>query len=367
METAQIYAIVNDINRQTMGEEAIQAVDTASFIAMGSQILTSSDNTECFLNTLVQRIARTIIQTRSYKSKMSELAFTDVEWGAIMQKIKVEMPEAVEDVSVNLVDGESVDQWIVAKPKAKKKFFVIRSPYDFFITIQRRWLKEAFLNPAEMEAFIGAVFNECNNKLELSQENLGRMSLANFIANVDEQQTVKLLTKYNAVTGETAPSPQAALYNEKFMRFAVGEMKMASIRLQEMSTLYNKEGYKRFTSLSDQFVVTRADFKVGMETQVDYAAFHDNYLKVATDLEVAYWQNAQTPNKIIIGEGNNTTTVNNVLALIHDRDALGTFRKETEVLTTPINARGAYYNTFYHTNDARFNDMSENGILFLLA
>lgn len=367
METAQIYSIVNDINSQTMGESAIQAIDTASFVAMGSQVLSSSDNTECFLNTLVQRIARTIIQTRSYKSKMSELAFTDVEWGAIMQKIKVEMPEAVEDVSVNLVDGESIDQWIVAKPKAKKKFFVIRSPYDFFITIQRRWLKEAFLSPAEMESFIGAVFNEVNNKLELSQENLGRMSLANFIANVGQNQTYPLLTMYNAKTGQTAPSPQGALYDEKFMRFAVGEMKMASIRLQEMSTLYNKEGYKRFSNLSDQFVVTRADFKVAMETQVDYAAYHDNYLNVATDLEVSYWQNAKTPNNIVIGEGNNTTTVENVLSVIHDRDAVGTFRKETEVLTTPINARGAYYNTFYHTNDARFNDMSENGLVFLLA
>ena len=54
------------------------------------------------------------------------------------------------------------------------------------------------------------------------------------------------------------------------------------------------------------------------------------------------------------------------MGLIVDRDAIGTYRKEEEVATTPYNARGKYYNQFYSMNDLYFNDLSENGVVFLL-
>lgn len=366
METTQLYSIVNSINKQTMGETAIQAVDTASFIAMGNSVLSSAINTEAWLNTLLQRIGKTIISFRPYTNKMSELAFTDMQWGAIMQKIKVEMPEAVEDVSVELEDGESVDHYIVAKPQAKQKIFVVRSPYTFFVTIQRKWLYEAFLSEGAMEQFIAAIFGELQNKLELSQENLGRLCLANFIANMGDSQKIHLLTDYNTLSGQSITGDKALIDNG-FLRYAMGQMRLYSEYLQTMSTLYNKEKCKRHTPLRDQRFVTRADFKIAMETQVEYAAFHEGYLQKVADITVPYWQSADDRGSIIIdgGEGEDIK-INNILGIIHDREALGTFRKSTDVLTTPVNARGAYYNTFYHTDDARFNDLSENAILFLL-
>lgn len=366
METTQLYEIVNDVNEQTMGEQAIKAVDTASFIAMGEQVLSSTANTEPFLNTLVQRIGRSIISYRRYQSKLADMALTDIEWGAILQKVKVDMPQAVADASVELVDGESIDPYIVTKPVAHQKFFVVRSPYDFKITTQYRWLKEAFLSEAAMMSFISAVNGEAQNALELSQENLARMCMNNFIANTASTQQVKLLTMYNSASGETLTADEALL-SESFLRYAVAQIKLKMIQMEMMSTQFNKEGLQRHTPREDQRFVVRADFQLAMETQVEYAAFHDEYVRLEDFIKVPYWQAADEPGNIIIGEEGDETEVENVIAFLHDRDALGTFRKETEVLTTPVNARGAYWNTFYHTNDARFNDMSENGIVFLLA
>ena len=366
METTQLYEIVNDVNEQTMGEQAIKAVDTASFIAMGNQVLSSATNTEPFLNTLVQRIGRSIISYRRYQSKLADMALTDVEWGAILQKVKVDMPQAVADASVELVDGESIDPYIVTKPVAHQKFFVVRSPYDFKITTQYRWLKEAFLSESAMMSFISAVNGEAQNALELSQENLAKMCMNNFIANTAETQKVKLLTMYNTASGESLTADEALL-SESFLRYAVAQIKLKMIQMEMMSTQFNKEGLQRHTPREDQRFVVRADFQLAMETQVEYAAFHDEYVKLEDFIKVPYWQAADEPGNIIIGEEGDETEVENVIAFLHDRDALGTFRKETEVLTTPVNARGSYWNTFYHTNDARFNDMSENGIVFLLA
>lgn len=367
METVQLYDIVNDINSQTMGDSAIKAVDTASFIAMGQQVIDSTVNTEAFIKTLVQRIGRSIISFRRYESKLADMAFTDIEWGAILQKIKVEMPQAVADASVELVDGESIDPYIVTKPVAHQKFFVVRSPYDFKITTQYRWLKEAFLSEGAMMSFIGAVNGECQNALELSQENLARLCMNNFIANLGASQQIHLLTLYEAATGDDTLTADTALTSEKFLRFAVAQIKLKMIQMEMMSTVFNKEGFQRHTPRTDQRFVVRADFQLAMETQVEYAAFHDEYVRLEDFIKVPYWQSEQTPNDIIIEGGEDPDIeVNDIVAFLHDRDALGTFRKETEVLTTPVNARGAYWNTFYHTNDARFNDMSENGVVFLL-
>ena len=67
MDTNQIYSIVNAVCQETMGESALVATDTASLVAMGNAVLSSSTNTEAFIDTLVQRIGRTMI---SYSSQL---------------------------------------------------------------------------------------------------------------------------------------------------------------------------------------------------------------------------------------------------------------------------------------------------------
>ena len=219
METVQLYEIVNDTFKQSTGRTDITAIDTASFIAMGDAVLNQGSNVEPFMNTLVQRIGATLMSYRAYESQYQDLAFTNMQWGAIMQKIKVAMPEAIADVSVELVDGESIDHYIVAKPKSKQKLFVVRSPYTYEVTIQREWLKEAFTSEGAMEAFIGAIFGELRNAMSLAQENLGRATMANFIANTGDSQRVHLLTEYADVPWATAGVDATnAIYDEGFLQ-----------------------------------------------------------------------------------------------------------------------------------------------------
>lgn len=373
MDTNQIYSIVNAVCQETMGESALVATDTASLVAMGNAILSSSTNTEAFIDTLVQRIGRTMISYRPYKSKLGLMAVSDMTMGAIMQKIKVKMPTAVEDVTTQLIDGQSIDQYIVSKPRATQKLFVKRTPYTFYITIQKKWLREAFVSESAMGSFIAAIYGEVENKLELSQENLARLCMANFMATIstDTNRVINLVTEYNAV----APSPvtaASALYNEAFLRFALGRMNNISKKMETMSVLYNDGTETRHTPKGDQRFVSLVDFQTALETQVQWAAFHEEYVKKQNGIEVPYWQAAKSPMNIdLVIEGDNpeqeeSTTLSNIVAFIHDRDALGTYRKEVEVATTPLNARGLYTNQFWHMNDLYFNDITENGIIFTL-
>lgn len=369
MDTNQIYSLVNDIAEQTIGKEAITVTDTSTLVALGQQVLGSQNNTEAFINTLVQRIGRTIISYRKYNNKLKGLVKDNMEWGAIVQKVKVAMPEVVEDVAYDLTDGQSVDMYVVRKPKATQKFFVIRTPYSCFVTMQEWQLKEAFTSASTMGSFVSAVFGEVQNALELAIENLGRLTMANYIALTGASQRIHLLTEYNTKTGQTLTATQALL-DESFLRYAIGRMNLMAARLENMSTLYNTEGETRHTPANMQMFAIIDEVQTAFETQVQYAAFHDSYVKRSANITVPYWQAISNPTDIELtvkdGASTKAVTLNNVIGFLFDKAALGTFREEDVVLTTPMNARGRYTNTFWHEKQMWFNDLSENGIIFML-
>ena len=367
MDTTQLYAIVNEVAQETMGSEDISVIDTASLVALGNSVLSSQSNTEAFLNTLVQRIGKTIISYRPYTSKLSLLDVGDMEFGQIMQKTKTQMPIAIQDDTYNLVDGESLDMYVVSKPEVHQKLFVKRTPLAFMKTFQTKALKEAFLSAEAMGNFVASIYGEIRNAIELAQENLGRLTMANYMANASEQQVYDLVTLYNAATSGSVPTGEKALLNEGFMRFALMTIKNVAFSMETMSVLYNDGSETRHTPAGLQRVASLVQFRTALETQVDYAAFHENYVKLASDIVVPYWQAAKSPFDIEVqDEDEQEKTITNVVAFIHDRDALGTYRKEEEVLTTPVNARGRYYNTYYHIDNLYFNDLSENGVVFTL-
>lgn len=368
MDTTQIYSLVNEIVSETMGQSDIDVCDTNSLVALGNPVLSSSSNTEAFLNTLVQRIGKTIISYRPYTSQLSLLDVGDMEWGQIMQKIKVDMPTAEADPTYDLVDGESIDMYKVHKPKARQKLFVKRTPVDYSITTQRKALKEAFLSVEAMGNFITAVYGEVRNAIELGQEDLGRLTMANFMANTGSHQRIHLVTEYNTRFGTSIPVGMDAMMDNAFGRWTIARIKNVSTKMQTMSVLYNnEEGCQRHTPFDMQRFVYYVDFMTALETQVNYAAFNDQYVKLATGIAVPYWQAATNGTRIeVTDESDTETKIDNIVAFIHDRDALGTYRKEEEALTTPVNSKGRYYNTDWHVDNLYFNDMSENGIFFTL-
>lgn len=375
MDTNQIYSIVNDTIAQAIGEDALTSIDTRNLVSLGSVVLSSSTNTECFLNTLAQRIGRVIYRFRAYNNKFSDMIISDMQWGAIMQKIRVEMPSAVEDPTYNLTDGESVDPYIVAKPKAHQKLFVTRTPYMFQITIQRETLKEAFLSPEAMGSFIALIFGEVRNAIELSLENLGRLTLSVAMSETSDSnsQRVHLVTEYNTernLTGDGALTAETAIYNEDFLRYCIYRINNIIDMIQDMSVQFCDGTLPTFTSKENMRIRVLSAFQRRLETCVEYASFHDQF----TSLDNAYktinfWQSEQTPSSIDITvrpSKGDRVQISNIIAEINDRDAFGIYQYSENVLTSNLNPRGQYYNQFWHMLQNRFIDTSENMILFIL-
>lgn len=378
MESLQIYDIVNSVSNQAMGKTDIAVVSEQGLVSLGNTVLESSTHTEDFLNTLVKRIGKTIISSRAYSNKFKDLIKDDFEWGAIVQKIKVKMPVAQEDGSYDLTDGEGVDHYVVSKPQATQKLFITDTPYEFMITIQRVHLEEAFTSASAMGGFIQAIYTEVQNAIELALENLARTTLCNYCAelyNVDEESTVTmgprvvpLVTKYNTATGSELTA-DTCVFDEGFLRYAVAQMKLVSSKMTNMTSgIYNDGTATRHTPYELQKFFVLSDFENALETQVQYSAFNENYVKLNGFKEIAFFQDIKTPKKIKVARASDNTeiTISNAVAVICDRDALGMFQQKQWTATTPFNARGGYVNTFWHEKQLWFNDLSENFVLFTL-
>lgn len=369
MNTNQIYTIVNSAVDQAIGDSGITAIDTQSLISLGNVVLDSSTNTEAFLNTLAQRIGRIIYRFRVYNNKFKDMLVSDMEWGAILQKIRVEMPVAESDEMYGLTDGVAVDHYVVAKPKAHQKLFVTRTPYQFKITIQRETLKEAFLSVEAMGSFIALVFGEVRNAIELSLESLGRLTLSAAISEASQaSQTINLVTDYNKDTGSTLTAA-TAMYNADFLRYAIFRINNIVDMIQDMSVLYCDGILPTFTNKENMKIRVLSAFQRRLETVVEYASFHDQFTSIdGAYSTINYWQAEQTPSSIDIKKPSDGSAFqqSNIIAVVHDRDAFGIYQIDETVLTTPINAAGAYYNQYWHEKQGRFVDTSENMVVFTL-
>lgn len=384
MDTNQIYTIVNEVNKEAFGSTDIDAIDSQGLVSLGDTVLSSSANTEAFLNTLVQRIGRTIISFRQYRNKLSDMVVNDFEYGAILQKIRVHLTEAETDPAYTLTDGQSVDPWKINKPDVEQKLFVTRTPYMFSVTIARKQLKEAFLNESAMGAFIGAIFGQVRNSIEVSLESLGRHCIANMIGEFTPgtptggeattlNHEVALCTLYNTARGYESTDAgfvdeDTALFNEDFLRFAVKTMKMYSDNMTDMSTLYNDGEIETFTPREDQRLKVLSSFERALETVVQYSAFNEEMVRLNAFSTLNFWQSAQDPSYVMVERASDGAQVikTHIVGVLYDRDALGMYKRDEDVMTTPVNARGLYYNTFYHQMELWFNDTSENFVYFTL-
>lgn len=369
MAVKQIYDIVNSVNKQTMGVTDLTVVDEQGLISLGDTVLSTNGLADTWLNSLAQRIGRTIISFREYKSKYSDMVLDNLQWGNIVQKIKVSMPEATKDESYDLVNGKSVDMYKVANPKVKQSFFTTETPYQFFVTVKRTQLEEAFTSETSMNGFIGAIYGEVQNAIELSLESLARNCINNFIGEkFKAEKTINLLSLYNTETGKNLTST-TCLHDREFLAFCVSRIKLYSRYLENMSTKFNDGTQTRHTPKSLQHLRVLEDFESRLETVVQYQAFKDGYVKLENYHTTSFWQSLDKPDQINVKVSSDGTAIQKrgIIAIMYDRDALGLYKKDSWNSTTPFNSAGGYYNTYYHHKELYFNDLSENFVVFVIA
>lgn len=372
----QIYTLVNETAKESMGEKAIAVKDVSSLIALGDSILSSASDTENFLNTLVDRIARTVFSVRRYETDTEGMVRHPFEFGCIVQKIYVDMPEAKQNNSWEIgKDGYTPVFAPVIKPTAKQKLFKGITTWEVDVTIPDYMLRTAFLNETSMATFIDAIFTAMDNMITLALENNANLTRASFIARKLKGGkpcgAINLLHEYNTLTSASL-TVESAMMNAEFLAWASRAINLWVKRMSKMSVLFNEEGYKRHTPKDKIVVNLLQDFTSACDTFLGANTFHDELVKLPMYDSVAYWQGAgesfdfdDTSAINIKIDENNTITKKGIIGIVYDYEAMGVTLNERRS-TSERNNHDEYTNYYNKANIGYFNDMSENGIVFYL-
>lgn len=377
MEMKQIYELTNSVVQEVLGETAVVNEDLSNIVDVGTAIF-NANAFDAYVKSLINHIGKVIFVDRPYAGSAPSVLMDGWEYGSILEKISSEMPVASENESWELEDGKSYDPHVFYQPKASAKFFNKRTTFEIDRSITERQVKQSFSNAQQLNGFLSMLLNETEKALTVRTDALIMRTIDNMILETangaNTMRYVNLLSGYNQQFGATL-SPQEAITEPAFIRYAAFTISLFSDRLTRMSTLFNAGGMQRFTPRDYQKIVYLSEFARAADVYLQSDVFHDQYTAITKGETVPFWQgsgtdyNFSSTGKVmgtLASDGSTQVTVNGVLAVMFDRDALGVANFDRRV-TTQWNAKAEFTNYFYKQDAGYFNDLNENFVVFYAA
>lgn len=378
----QIKTIVNEAGKQSMGEKAIGVVSVATLVSFGDEVLSTDTNTDAFTKALWNRIGRTVISSRLYDPDTADTVRHPFEYGLILQKIYVDMPEAQDDNTWSITDSSYQPAYApVLNLNVRQKLFAKLSVFEIDVTIPDRTLKTAFSSFETMGVLISAMMEAVENRVRVAIEDCVSLTRASFIArklqagitnNVPGVHCVNLLGDYNTLNSTTL-TVNNCMTDLQFLKYASRQMSLWANRMRKMTKIFNVEGYKRHTPKQDLVIVLLDYFTSAVDSYLQADTFHNELTSLPLYRKVSFWQGSGTSfafediSKISIQfDGGTTITKNGIIGVMYDYQALGV-TINTRKTTTERNDKDEYTNYYNKVERGYFNDMSENGIVFYLA
>ena len=405
-----IYTNFNNLVKNVTGDGNQQfSTDNVVTVGQAAQMY-GYENT---LNKLSIAMGDTLIAVRPYRSRFGLIEQSPEEWGQFARKISYYSGdfEKSQDYQVsgatNLADGQAVDHYAIKKRYPLEVWFggmkVLQKHYTRF----RKQLKVAFSNAEDFARFYEGETVQINNEIQMLKELENRAVVLNMAAacirGVNTTTTAKkfptgmarnMTKEYNDKYGTTYTTKELlTTHLKEFTGFFAGVLKYQSDLLAQATTLYhvtpkNVKGDNnaaltlwRHTPKEDQRLMLNSSVLYDMETTVYPEIFHDGYLRLNQYEAVPFWNNVADPLNIGVtnintlnpttglSESNNAVDAGEktVLGIMFDRWACGTHYRQEDVITTPVNAAGDYYNTYYHWAKDYRNDLTENIVVFYMA
>ena len=378
----QAAAFLTDLYEQASGEKAIAVTNTAAFVTVAQATLkTGYDNV---INSISQVLGRTIFSIRPYSAKFAGLQVDAQRYGDITRKINFIDGDVENDERLPLTDGGSVDMYKINKPKILQTNFYGGATYQRHITIFRDQLDTAFQSYEEFSRFISGVMQNVMDQLEQIKEAESRAALVNFIAGKnagDSSNVINVVTQYNADTSSSITADD--LFNEtNFIPFSKwlyafinGLMRKMSDRTTKYHINVTGKELHRHTPADRMKAYMSARYLDNIDSVTLPTIFGADRLKMIDWEAVSYWQNIDDPEEIIAtpsylaADGTITTaqqqTIEGVVGVLFDEDAVGLTRINEWNERTPFNAAGGYSNIYWHFTQRYWNDFTENGVVLI--
>ena len=378
MEIKQIYSLVNEATNEALGVEALVLEDLSNIVEVGNAVF-NANAMDKYVKALVNRIGKIIFVNRVYEGSAPSVLMDGWEYGSVMQKVSMGLPEATENETWELTDGQSYDPHIFHAPKG-----VVAKYYNKYVTFEidmsftENQLKMSFNSVTELNGFISMLYTQVENSMTVKLDELIRRTINNMIAETvhtnNGARAINLLTLYkSAYPADTTITAATALNNPDFIRFAAYIIKVTHGRMRTMSTVFNEGNQPRHTPTDMSHIVLLEDFASGADVFLQSNTFHDELSALPTAERVPYWQGSGTSyafadvSKINVKTaGGNVVEQGGILGVMFDRWALGVANIERKV-TSQYTPNAEFFTNFYKYKAAYFNDFNENFVVFFVA
>lgn len=390
MEVKQIYTLMNSITNEVLGTEDIVKEDLSNIVDVGTQIF-NANAVDAYVKSLVNHIGKVIFVDRVYKGTAPSVLMDGWEYGSILEKITSDaLPEATENDSWKLEDGQSYDPHIFHAPSVSAKFFNKKVTFEIEMSFTEIQIKQSFSNATQLNGFISMIQTSVENSMTVKLDALVSRTINNMIAStiyddykgdsdvigsLSEKSGIKavnLLKLYNDAYGASL-TPAKAVTTPDFIRFAAYQIGLYKDRLTKMSTMFNMGKKERFTPYDSLKVILLSEFRRAADVFLQSDTFHEEYTKLVDAEVVPFWQGSGNDYAFSHTSYLHVTTADGkdieasgVLGIMFDRNALGVSNLDRRV-TTAYNPKGEFYNNFYKMDAGYFNDGNENAVVFFVA
>lgn len=390
MQVKQIYTLLNDVTKEVLGSTELVNEDLTGLVDLGTEVF-NQNAVDNYVKSLVNHIGKVIFVNRPYSGKIPSVLMDSWEFGSVLEKINADIPEAEENKTWDLVDGQSYSQDVFHKPVVTAKFFNSKVTFEVPVSITERQVKESFSNSEQLNAFLSMIYNAVEKAITIKTDALIMRTINNMIGetliadatafgeagsedytSASTARCVNLLKLYNTQKGTTLTADKA-ITDPDFIKFASYTIGLYSDRLASISSVFNIGGKARFTPKENLHIVLLSDFEKAAKTYLYADSYNKDQVLLPNAETIPFWQGSgkkydfDSVAHITIKDTNGTSVeISGVLGVMFDRDALGVCNLDRRV-TTNYNAKAEFFNNYYKFDAGYFNDTNENFVVFFVA
>lgn len=392
MQVNQIYSILNDIMNEVTGQlvpvyndegEVVSQVpivqeDLSNIVDIGKAVFNNNwrDN---YVKAMINRIGREVFVDRTYTGYAPSVLRDAWEYGSIMAKTRCKIFDAKANPSWSLESGQTVNQFEFTPPTVYEKFYNTKVGWQIDCSFTEVQLRESFTSAAAMNRFYSMIENRIATSMTIYTDSLIMRTINNFIAEkiYASNGVIDLLAEYNA--GLDTPITAAdAMRSKEFLRFAALTISLFVDRFRAPSANFNvpdtDDANITFTPREYAHLVLHTDLAKAMEVYLQSDTYHDELVRIGEYETIPYWQiqgdkyqlaNTSRIDVKLASDKTHTVDRNYIIGVLFDRDAIGVLNDNRRT-TSAYNANGEYWTNFYKCDTSYFNDLAENGLIFVL-
>lgn len=389
MNVKQIYTLINGVSDEVLGRTDLVQEDLTGVVDMGTEVF-NQNAVDNYVKSLVNHIGKVVFVNRPYTGKVPSVLMNGWEYGSVLEKISADVPNATENKSWDLTDGETYSQDVFYKPKVSAKFFNSQVTFEVPVSITEKQVKESFSNAEQLNGFISMIYSAVEKSMTIKTDALIMRTINNMVAatldadkasfggtkpdykTASTVRCVNLLKLYSDAMDQ-ALKPDYAITDPEFIRFASYQMGLYADRMQSISTLFNVGGKERFTPKDALHTVLLSDFAKAANAYLYGNTYNKDEVLLPAAETVSSWQGSGKSYKFAdvssINVKNSTganVSITGVIGVMFDRESLGVCNLDRRVTTT-YNAKAEFFNNYYKFDCGYFNDTNENFVVFFVA